>query len=101
MILPKFFFNKDIDECKQSGICNTREYCLNNDGAYSCLTCNAACKTCTSSGPNNCIDCSEGYEKDSDNVCVDINECHRNPGVCGVDECLNTIGSYECKGKII
>ncbi len=89
----------DVDECKQAHICSNGKFCVNNEGSYSCLNCDNACKTCTSNGNQNCIDCNEGFEKNSENSCIDVNECDRNPGICGVDECVNTPGSYECKGN--
>lgn len=47
--------------------------------------------------------CNDGYEKEDplkvgfDSVCIDINECDRNPSLCpDHSKCENTPGSYKC-----
>ncbi|XP_078077605.1 vitamin K-dependent protein S-like [Mustelus asterias] len=71
----------DIDEC-QSGIlgekaCN--HSCFNVPGSFRCF-------------------CDEGFYTHSDKrSCVDLNECSRQPEICGKAECRNLPGTYECK----
>ena len=31
-----------------------------------------------------------------DVVCVDIDECQRNPNICNNGTCVNSMGSYQC-----
>ncbi|XP_017892365.1 fibrillin-1-like [Ceratina calcarata] len=46
--------------------------------------------------------CIRGFEPNSNNKCVDIDECQRNPNACGrTMRCMNTIGSYRCVSKVI
>lgn len=46
-----------------------------------------------------CVDCSEGWYKDDDRGCVDINECAEG-SVCKTNQfCVNNEGSYKCLGK--
>lgn len=60
----------DVNECffKRSP-CKRNEFCVNNDGSYSCLVCDPACDTCTGDGPDMCDKCSQGYLL-KDNICV-------------------------------
>ncbi|XP_041464168.1 uncharacterized protein LOC446192 isoform X6 [Lytechinus variegatus] len=68
----------DIDECRQDP-CDVGEVCINRILGYDCI-------------------CAEGYERNSNNTCVDINECEREIEPCGGPEyiCMNDKGSYQC-----
>ena len=68
--------NIDIDECADSRPCDG--ICRNTIGAYECL-------------------CAEGFQLDSDDRCVDIDECLGDPcqGIC-----INTQGSYSCSCEL-
>jgi len=69
----------DIDECTVDPmICNDQQFtlCNDNDGSYTC-------------------DCFEGYAKDSDGVCQDIDEC-ADDSKCANGSCNNLAGSYSC-----
>ncbi|XP_063287155.1 latent-transforming growth factor beta-binding protein 4 isoform X2 [Pelobates fuscus] len=69
---------QDIDECRQTPrLCGSGR-CQNTPGSYRCS-------------------CLLGYRmtpQGSD--CIDINECE-NPAVCIGQECVNTLGSFECR----
>lgn len=42
--------------------------------------------------------CNEGFRlDDSGVVCVDIDECFENPGICSVGQCINEEGRYFCQ----
>nr|XP_042703465.1 adhesion G protein-coupled receptor E3-like [Chrysemys picta bellii] len=45
--------------------------------------------------------CSEGFgksQKDPSQICTDIDECRKTPGICGPKaRCINTYGSYWCE----
>lgn len=63
----------DIDECAEASPkrrCKLNQWCVNNEGSYECLACDAACAGCTGDGPDLCIRCGEGYEV-SGEMCVD------------------------------
>ncbi|KAG9268646.1 C-type lectin domain family 14 member A [Astyanax mexicanus] len=42
-----------------------------------------------------CMECNQGYRKDKQGFCVDVDEC-KEPHVCK-HKCMNTLGSYKCK----
>ncbi|XP_046384304.1 cysteine-rich with EGF-like domain protein 2 [Ischnura elegans] len=61
----------DINECLLARpVCTQNEFCVNNDGSYSCLQCDRACDGCDGDGPDMCTKCANGYTK-SGNLCVD------------------------------
>lgn len=100
---------KDVNECLvEANACKEREYCENNIGSFTCFECDPACKTaCSGKGADKCIgECSSGYRSVTDSAgtrCIDINECEEKSEkpVCGERlKCLNTIGGYECVGKL-
>ncbi|XP_061844931.1 protein disulfide isomerase CRELD2 isoform X2 [Colius striatus] len=84
----------------------TGDFCLDCSSGYFstmrnethsvCTACHTACKTC--SGPSNkdCKDCKEGWIKNEEAACVDVDECAASP--CKDHQyCLNTDGSFSCK----
>uniref|UniRef100_A0A1I8IXA7 EGF-like domain-containing protein n=1 Tax=Macrostomum lignano TaxID=282301 RepID=A0A1I8IXA7_9PLAT len=60
-------------------------------------TCQAGCRD-TESGSFECV-CPAGYTVAMETGrCEDVNECQASPSPCpGDQQCLNTIGSYECR----
>ena len=41
--------------------------------------------------------CNNGYELSSNAIeCVDVDECKNDPFICGVGQCVNTPGGFEC-----
>ncbi|XP_014165611.1 protein disulfide isomerase CRELD2 [Geospiza fortis] len=69
---------------------------LRNETHSVCTACHAACKTCTGSSNKDCQDCKEGWIKNEDGACVDLDECAASP--CKDHQyCLNTDGSFSCK----
>lgn len=48
----------DIDECADTTVCNSDEYCTNTVGSYECSqNCYEACKTCSGPLPQECTSC--------------------------------------------
>lgn len=72
---------EDINECMHGNPCAYNAECLNTWGSYRC-----ACREGFRNAPSN------------DKVCVDIDECSENAGVCS-QGCSNTWGSYRCYCK--
>lgn len=61
----------DINECiVNPGACNSHQFCVNNDGSYTCLECDKACRTCNGDGPDMCDECADGYYL-KDKICID------------------------------
>ncbi|XP_055857924.1 fibrillin-1 [Episyrphus balteatus] len=119
----------DINECQIPSTCGTHQRCLNTNGSYRCenrLKCRGGFKSspdgtaCVdidecSTGEHNCVNnqncinrsggfictCPAGHKLDSNNRCVDVNECEQDkPPVCPMTStCLNTIGSFYCECK--
>ncbi|XP_044135564.1 fibrillin-1 [Bufo gargarizans] len=119
-----FFYNdkllicEDIDECQNGPVCQRNADCINTPGSYRC-DCKPGYKF-TSTGqcvdrnecqenPNLCSHgechdrtggyycvCHNGFKTSEDEtMCLDINECERDP--CGNGTCRNTVGSYNCR----
>lgn len=60
----------DVNECfAKRSPCERNEFCVNNEGSYSCLACDQSCDTCTGDGPDMCDNCAPGYVL-KDNMCV-------------------------------
>nr|XP_033775586.1 fibrillin-1 isoform X2 [Geotrypetes seraphini] len=114
----KLLICEDIDECQNGPVCQRNADCVNTAGSYRC-DCKAGYRF-TSTGqcidrnecqetPNlcshgQCFDtvggyycvCQNGFKTSPDQtMCLDINECERDP--CGNGTCKNTIGSYNCR----
>ena len=95
----------DIDECLiNNGGC--QGICMNSNGSFYCLSIDIATiefYECNESGlPSSCPDpanstcgCCPGYNKSTNSVCVDIDECLESSHVCDM-RCNNTKGSYQC-----
>jgi len=67
----------DVNECFMNpNPCKKNEFCVNNDGSYTCLACDRACGSCEGDGPDMCTGCAQGYTL-QDNVCVDEREYGR------------------------
>ncbi|XP_066995559.1 cysteine-rich with EGF-like domain protein 2 isoform X2 [Anabrus simplex] len=67
----------DIDECFAStGACTKNQFCVNNDGSFSCLECDKACDGCHGDGPDMCTKCAEGFTL-QDTLCIDDREWSR------------------------
>lgn len=53
----------DIDECTEKDTCpGPNQFCVNNEGSYSCLECDKSCAGCDGDGPDMCFKCADGYE---------------------------------------
>lgn len=60
----------DVNECvSESSPCKKNEFCVNNEGSYSCLACDKACDGCHGDGPDMCDNCADG-NKLRDGMCV-------------------------------
>jgi len=59
----------DLDECVVSRPCTSDKFCVNTEGTFRCLACDKACASCSSDGPDNCVECADGF-KDKEGVCV-------------------------------
>ncbi|XP_076373655.1 fibrillin-1-like isoform X1 [Tachypleus tridentatus] len=68
---------EDINECMMDTTRCENGICINTDGSYRC-------------------ECQEGFKlDDTNNRCVDIDECTE-PNICGNGTCKNLIGGFEC-----
>lgn len=85
----------DSTSCDES-----TEFCENSEGSFMCKKCDGSCNKCTGRGADKCLECREGFQRDEENKCVDIDECAQNADICGEYPCVNTVGSYECKGNL-
>ncbi|KAF7287748.1 hypothetical protein GWI33_003383 [Rhynchophorus ferrugineus] len=64
----------DINECfSEKSPCKQSEFCVNTEGSFKCLDCHRSCLNCAGDGPDECIECAEGYKK-KDNMCVSASE---------------------------
>ncbi|KAK0137160.1 Cysteine-rich with EGF-like domain protein 2 [Merluccius polli] len=89
----------DVNECSRDdpASCGEEEYCINNEGSFSCKGCDRVCSGCTGAGPDACRSCSTGYH-DVEGTCTDIDECSEEAALCTAahQECVNTPGSHLC-----
>ncbi|CAG9102729.1 unnamed protein product [Plutella xylostella] len=60
----------DIDECSGSDICESNQFCVNQEGSHSCKICDISCVTCTGEGPSNCSSC-EPHHSLWNGMCLD------------------------------
>ena len=95
----------DIDEC-QTGLenCDADHYCVNHPGWFTCHGCGLN-ESPNESGGCSCNDgftqlleySENGEAHDSQEGCVDIDECANQVNPCGQgNACTNSIGSYTC-----
>lgn len=53
----------DVNECiTMKNACKANQFCVNNEGSFTCLECDRACSGCTGDGPDLCEKCAQGYE---------------------------------------
>ncbi|XP_052316020.1 cysteine-rich with EGF-like domain protein 2 isoform X2 [Oncorhynchus keta] len=72
---------------------------IRNDTFSLCTECHTSCKTCTGLTNEDCEKCKTGWGEDDEGTCLDVNECLNDPPLCKEDQyCLNTDGSFSCKG---
>ena len=108
-------FCLDVDECALGHGCHPKSTCENSDGSYTC-TCNTGyfgngrmCEegNCTEDlcPPNEqCVSpsgiacrCYDGFERDNNGLCEDIDECSIGKYICEENaDCSNTDGSFKC-----
>lgn len=114
-------FVTDVDECSSRSLngCGLGATCVNRVPGYTCecppgfkgdgrVGCEPAevrtgCQSdfdCTNNaqcGADRTCRCRQGFEPNGA-LCVDINECQRQPDICGqFASCTNTQGGYECR----
>lgn len=112
--------NENIGKCKGSGTRKGNGQCLCDSGYAGancnecgeqhyesfrdatkllCTNCHAACGNggCNGAGPKGCRKCKEGWRMDTENGCVDVNECLDNRETCNPQQfCVNNEGSFTC-----
>ncbi|XP_068163310.1 cysteine-rich with EGF-like domain protein 2 [Antennarius striatus] len=70
---------------------------VRNDTFSLCTECHTSCNTCSGATNQECDSCKEGWEKDEQEACVDVDECSKETPPCQEGQyCLNTEGSYSC-----
>lgn len=53
---------EDVNEClAKPKVCQTDQFCVNNEGTHSCLDCDRSCNGCDGDGPDMCKKCADGY----------------------------------------
>jgi len=77
----------DIDECQAGKPCAANnQFCVNTEGTYRCMKCDKACAGCDSDGPDNCLECAEGFSRNKDKVCVADKAADEDAHTDGPDE---------------
>ncbi|XP_058818297.1 cysteine-rich with EGF-like domain protein 2 isoform X2 [Topomyia yanbarensis] len=61
----------DINECITANTCTKHQFCVNNEGSFSCLECDKSCDGCDGDGPDMCKSCADGFEL-RDGMCTVI-----------------------------
>ncbi|XP_001357092.2 cysteine-rich with EGF-like domain protein 2 isoform X1 [Drosophila pseudoobscura] len=54
----------DINECldqQRPTACRPQQFCVNNEGSFSCLECDRSCNGCDGDGPDMCKQCADGF----------------------------------------
>jgi len=117
---------EDINECMSNehpANCEVGTHCVNTYGAFSCKTCNPACRRsagCAGGTDSDCAECGHGYRRevadaestaaeeegvagaaadaiDAKGRCVDIDECAEGKTCAEGKACVNGLGWAECQ----
>lgn len=83
---------------EQCNECHVEYYQINEDeNKKTCLPCHFSCTGgCRQGTQKDCVACKPGFVFDSDEGCLDVNECDK-PDTCTKDQfCMNSLGSYVC-----
>lgn len=67
-----------------------------------CSNCHMACdeRGCKGAGSKSCVGCKDGWVRDKEGNCIDIDECSRKENPCKSNQfCVNNEGSFSCLGK--
>jgi len=87
----------DIDECEKEDICEHGKFCINKKGTHKCEDCDPACNGCNGTGRLRCKECNKGWTTlESQQGCVDVNECEGEHNCDVGTYCSNHQGSYTC-----
>ena len=89
---PDGYHCRDVDECA-TGLhnCYEDEYCLNNEGGFSCEVCYLGFESYTYEEEGS------GGETEIISACRDVNECDSGIHTCDAyGPCVNTEGSFTC-----
>lgn len=74
-----------------------------DDEKLLCTKCHVSCEpktSCTGAGNRGCRVCSKGWVMESEQGCVDVDECASATHTCTKNEfCVNNDGSFECLSK--
>lgn len=85
--------------------CDTGYYESFKDNAkLLCSRCHMACDEngCKGPGSSSCMSCKEGWIRDSEGGCSDIDECLRQNSPCKSNQfCVNNEGSFTCLGILV
>ncbi|XP_050414607.1 fibulin-1 isoform X2 [Patella vulgata] len=94
----------DHDECLLGTHNCGRGYdCVNVQGSFKCEVkqCAEGSRFNTATGECDRVQCARGLRPDRIGNCIDINECNEYTTVCNkYQQCINTIGSYQCRSLI-
>ncbi|KAK6176086.1 hypothetical protein SNE40_014439 [Patella caerulea] len=94
----------DHDECLLGTHNCGRGYdCVNVQGSFKCEVkqCAEGSRFNTATGECDRVQCARGLRPDRIGNCIDINECKEYTTVCNkYQQCINTIGSYQCRSLI-
>ena len=88
----------DFDECETKP-CKWKEKCVNSDGSFKGVDYfNSFSNISVEKFSNRRFkcDCEDGYTKNANDECRDINECAKNPCDEKSELCSNNDGSYTC-----
>ncbi|KAH8329125.1 hypothetical protein KR074_004083 [Drosophila pseudoananassae] len=69
----------DINECveqQRPNACREQQFCVNNEGSFTCLECDRSCNGCDGDGPDMCKKCADGYQL-KDGKCHDLSSEQR------------------------